>query len=129
MGSDSFGADYLKHLKELGIDVTCVQIVDCMSGVAQICVDENGELLKNVGFKKRRRTSSSIFPPRRLSFSFVLGDNNIVIITGANDYLNLDDVTAARSLIEKSKVVMFQFETPLETSVKALELCKTYSCT
>ncbi|XP_065209817.1 ribokinase-like [Planococcus citri] len=98
LGNDSFGTSYMQHLKDEKIDVSCVRVVDCMSGVAQICVDKSGE-------------------------------NNIIIIAGANDTLNLNDVIEAKHQIEKSKVVMFQFETPLETTVKALELCKTHHCT
>lgn len=62
------------------------------------------------------------------TFSYILGNNNIVIIAGANDELKFDDVIEAESLIKKSKVIMFQFETPLQTTIKALELCKTYRC-
>lgn len=42
LGNDLFGENYLKNLLNHEIDTTHVQMVDEMSGVAQITVNENG---------------------------------------------------------------------------------------
>lgn len=62
-------------------------------------------------------------------FYFFSGNNNIVIIAGANNELHCSDVENAENLIRNSKVVMFQLETPLESTIRALEICEKHSCT
>lgn len=49
-----------------------------------------------------------------LTFS---GENHILIVAGANGTLQKDDVDKANNLlINDTSVVLFQFETPLETT-------------
>lgn len=51
-------------------------------------------------------------------FLFVyLGENNILIVAGANGTLQKEDVDKADNLLlNETSVVLFQFETPLETT-------------
>ncbi|KAL1138413.1 hypothetical protein AAG570_008477 [Ranatra chinensis] len=97
LGDDSFGKEYLKSLKELGINTDNVILTPLKSsGMAQITVSESG-------------------------------DNHIVIVAGANDLLSVEDIRASQNMIEEAKVVIFQFETPLSTTVNTLQLLKDSS--
>lgn len=55
------------------------------------------------------------------------GMNQIVIVAGANLKLSENDVEDAKSLISAADVVVLQLETPMETAIKALKLCKGVS--
>src|SRR5919204_1125138 len=52
------------------------------------------------------------------------GRNSIIIVTGANDLLSLDDVEAARPAIAASDVVVCQLELPVETTLAALRIAR-----
>lgn len=52
------------------------------------------------------------------------GDNTIIIVAGANNLLCENDIQNASSFLAHTSVVVFQFETPLQTTLKALELIK-----
>ena len=43
---------------------------------------------------------------------------------GANNELSVDDVHQSAQVIKEASVLVFQFETPLETTVEALKLHK-----
>lgn len=55
------------------------------------------------------------------------GDNQIVITAGANQYVSVQDVEAAQNLISSADVLVMQLETPIESSIRAMELCKGIS--
>lgn len=48
------------------------------------------------------------------------GENQIVIIPGANDSLSAGDVEKAQEILDSSKVLVCQLETPLQTALAAL---------
>ncbi|MCC7339593.1 MAG: ribokinase [Bryobacterales bacterium] len=50
------------------------------------------------------------------------GENSIVVIPGANARLSPDDIRAREPLVWKTRVVLHQLETPLETVQTSLEL-------
>lgn len=50
------------------------------------------------------------------------GDNTIVIVPGANTSLSAADVQAARGRVVDGDVALFQFETPIATTLEALAL-------
>jgi ribokinase len=52
------------------------------------------------------------------------GRNSIIIVTGANDLLTVDEVEAARPEITASAVLVCQLEIPLEISLAALRLAR-----
>jgi len=54
------------------------------------------------------------------------GENNIVLIPGANHELSPDDVESNLNIISKAKAVVIQFEIPMETNRRALELAKQH---
>ncbi|XP_049827748.1 ribokinase-like isoform X1 [Schistocerca gregaria] len=50
------------------------------------------------------------------------GENQIVIVPGANTYLDEQDVNNAKEMIINAKIVLFQMETPLKTTMHTLQL-------
>lgn len=52
------------------------------------------------------------------------GDNQIVIIPGANDVLSAADVEKAQDVLDSSKVLVCQLETPLQATLVALRKFK-----
>ncbi|KAF7990797.1 hypothetical protein HCN44_000602 [Aphidius gifuensis] len=52
------------------------------------------------------------------------GENMIVIVKGANDYLTSDDVNKARQTIKNASVLITQFESSLDATLEALKLHK-----
>ena len=93
VGEDIFGRDTLKNYESLGFDTRYVLFTDQAStGVAPIWVDES------------------------------TGNNAIIVVAGANDLLSPADVVAARSAIISAKIVVCQWECPLETTLAALRI-------
>ena len=56
----------------------------------------------------------------------IVGENSIVIVSGANNKLSPADVEKAESLISSAAVVVCQLEVPPETSLAALALAKKH---
>ena len=52
------------------------------------------------------------------------GRNAIIIVTGANDLLSLDDLERARPAIAAAEVVVCQLELPVETTLSALRIAR-----
>uniref|UniRef100_A0A1A9WA70 Ribokinase n=1 Tax=Glossina brevipalpis TaxID=37001 RepID=A0A1A9WA70_9MUSC len=55
------------------------------------------------------------------------GNNQIVIVSGANGELNKSDVRTAQSLFENSKLLLCQLETPIDGTLEALQAFKGIS--
>ncbi|MGZ9814908.1 ribokinase [Peribacillus simplex] len=53
------------------------------------------------------------------------GDNSIIVVKGANDFITPEYVQKAKKVIEESDIVMVQQEIPEETVEYLAELCKT----
>lgn len=51
-------------------------------------------------------------------------DNRIIVVPGANGLITPKEIDAAKTLIEKSEMVIMQLEIPAETVQYALEVCK-----
>jgi ribokinase len=52
------------------------------------------------------------------------GRNAIIIVTGANDLVSLDDLERARPAIAAAEVVICQLELPVETTLSALRIAR-----
>jgi len=52
------------------------------------------------------------------------GGNSIIIVTGANDLLTVDEIQAARADIAAADVLVCQLEIPLELNLAALRLAR-----
>lgn len=51
------------------------------------------------------------------------GENQIVIVAGANKQLSVSDIEDAKKSISSAEVLIMQLETPPETAIRAMELC------
>ncbi|AMP01976.1 ribokinase [Collimonas arenae] len=92
LGDDAFGAELRAALRSDGIDDTHVSTI---KGVASGVAS----ILVDAG-----------------------GQNSIVLAAGANDALSPAHIDAARALIEQSRIVVLQLETPLPTIRHAIKL-------
>lgn len=94
LGDDMFGAQYLESLKRQHVNTDHVT------------------LTKGVSCGIAQITVAAD------------GENQILIVSGANALLSVDDVLAAKDLIADAAVVVCQFETPVESTIAALEIVK-----
>lgn len=95
VGSDVFGDNAIAAFEAEGIDTKfIVRDESAPSGVALIGVDE------------------------------ATGENSIIVASGANANLSVDDVEKAQSVIETASVLVCQLETPLETIGMALKMAR-----
>ena len=95
LGDDNFGRDYLENFRRLGLDTSHVSITPGAStGVAPIWVEQAS------------------------------GNNQIIVVLGANELLSSDDVRAARDAITRSTVLVCQWECPLPATVVAMRIAR-----
>lgn len=94
IGHDTNGEIYKKHLEQEKIDITFLKVVE--------------EAPTGVAFINVNKE----------------GDNNIVIIPGANEYISIEDIQQGKSVIEQATVVMSQFEVPFEATVEAFKMSR-----
>jgi ribokinase len=52
------------------------------------------------------------------------GNNSIIIVTGANDLLTVEEIEAARTVIREADILVCQLEIPLTISKAAMEIAK-----
>ncbi|KAH8273446.1 hypothetical protein KR018_001585 [Drosophila ironensis] len=97
LGADSFGSDYRKHLQAEGVNVQHVQQLEGQTTGVAQIGVSDG------------------------------GENNIIIVVGANNSLAACDVAAADSLFQEAKVLVCQLETPIEATLSALKSFKGIS--
>lgn len=55
------------------------------------------------------------------------GQNQIVVVGGANEKLNVDDVQCAADVVSQATVLVCQLETSVNVALKAIEICKGVS--
>jgi len=84
VGSDAFGTELRKGLKDAGVDTANVNTVPGPSGVALITIGRRGE-------------------------------NNIVVVPGANGQFTPELLEQAASLLKRAGFLLAQLEIPLET--------------
>ncbi|XP_068629997.1 ribokinase-like [Battus philenor] len=92
LGDDKWGKQYKEYLKEIGVDVTHV----CLTSEVATGIAQI-TVAEN-------------------------GENHIVIVPGANNYLNCNDVKVAEEIIKTADVIIGQLETPIETTLEAFKL-------
>uniref|UniRef100_A0A0A9WXY4 Ribokinase n=1 Tax=Lygus hesperus TaxID=30085 RepID=A0A0A9WXY4_LYGHE len=95
LGNDVFGKKYHEHLRSEGVNVDHVRLTEDCHS----------------GMAQITVTET--------------GENCIVIVAGSNMLLSLDDVKKARDVLLNTKVVIFQLETPISTTLEALKYLKT----
>lgn len=96
VGNDENGKLALSSLKNEGIDVSCVEIVeDQPTGVANVISCD--------------------------------GDNSIIVIKGANEYVNQEYIEKCKSMIIDSDIVLLQNEIPHSGIKAAIEIANQYN--
>ncbi|MEX0986112.1 MAG: ribokinase [Bacteroidales bacterium] len=96
VGDDTFGKGALENLKNEGIGVTGIKIVEnTPSGIALINVSESGE-------------------------------NSISVAPGANNQLLPEDIEQRESIIKNADAVLIQLEIPIETVYTTIRIAKRY---
>lgn len=97
VGDDDFGRNAVAGYKTDGINADHILIdQDMSSGIAVILVDE------------------------------VTAQNSIVVASGANGKLSIDDILSAEKIISEADVVLIQLEIPIEVVEFSLRLSKKY---
>uniref|UniRef100_A0A0L8GIW1 Ribokinase n=1 Tax=Octopus bimaculoides TaxID=37653 RepID=A0A0L8GIW1_OCTBM len=99
VGTDQFGTNYLDHFHKYSINTDHVKVTE-QSNTGIASITVNDK-----------------------------GQNNIVIVSGANEKLTDEDVEASIHVISTSKVLLTQLETPPTTALKALKLAKRQKVT
>ncbi|XP_046382464.1 ribokinase-like [Ischnura elegans] len=94
VGDDLFGTNYIKYLEETGIYTKFIKKTDDISSGIATIIVADS------------------------------GENQIVIVAGANTKLSPEDVNEAADVIKNAPVLVCQFETPLETTLAALQMKK-----
>lgn len=92
LGDDQWGKNYKDHLQEVGINVSQVKVTP--------------------------NTTSGIAQINVAES----GENQIVIVPGANAKLSTSDVDAASELIKSADILIGQLETPYETTLEAFKI-------
>lgn len=97
VGGDSFGESLRANMLRFGVNVDHVLVdQESATGIAMIIVDD------------------------------VRGENSIVVAAGANGRVSLEDLAKAEPLFREGKVLILQFEVPLQVVEHAAELARQY---
>ena len=95
LGDDIFGRDYLENFRRLGLDTRHVLVTaEASTGVAPIWVEQAS------------------------------GNNQIIVVLGANELLTPADVVAAGDAIRRCAVLICQWECPLPTMIAAIQIAR-----
>ena len=94
LGRDTFGDGTLENFRAMGVDTSFVSFTD--------------------------EAASGVAP----IFVDPAGNNAIVIVTGANDLLTVDEIDQARPAMAEAGVVVCQLEIPLELTLAALRAAR-----
>ena len=99
--------------------------------VGRVGQDEFGESLLNT-LRRDGVDTTFVTPTPGIASGVALitvndaGQNNIVVVPGANGKLSPDDVKAAQPAFEGAAVVLLQLEIPLETVAEAINQARRY---
>ncbi|CAH0625413.1 unnamed protein product [Chrysodeixis includens] len=94
LGNDQWGKSYLDNLKQAGVDTTYVKLMEDVT----------------TGIAQISVAEN--------------GENQIVIVPGANAYLGKEDTESSEELLKNADVLIGQLETPFETTLEAFKLNK-----
>jgi ribokinase len=99
--------------------------------VARVGDDDFGQRLLN-GLSQHRVNTDHVTVTEGVSSGCAMilvdgqGENSIVVAPGANAKLSPADIDRAETLIEGAAAVVMQLESPLETIVHAIDLCRRH---
>lgn len=98
VGEDSLGKEYLANFKQEQIETEDI-----------LCVKEKATGMAFINVDSE-------------------GQNNIIVVPGANEALSTDDVERVRGKLEKSKTALSQFEVSVTVTQRFFELAKKEKC-
>ena len=96
VGGDMFGAATVANFQSMGVGTSLVRVIPDASTGAALILVEPN------------------------------GENRIVVVKGANDLVRPADVDAAAAQIAEADLVLLQFEIPLETVYRTIEVAKAH---
>lgn len=98
VGDDAFGQVLLDSLTKSGVDINNIRTV-----------------------KELPTGTATIIVEKN-------GENRIIIVPGANAQVGMNDVEAALPLIKSAKIVLLQFEIPLDTVFRTIHYASQWGC-
>lgn len=112
------GANQAVAASRAGGDVTFIASIgnDALGDQALEGFRRNGINVDHI--KRVEKAASGV----ALIFVAKNGENSIAVASGANAYLDPDDVVNSKSLISQAKILLMQLETPIETVNRAAQL-------
>ena len=122
-GAGGKGTNQAVSAAKNGADVVMVSKIgtDVLSDIARKTYTESGIDSSYVVETSEYPTGSAV-----IEVSEESGENKIIVIPGANNYLTADDVEKASEKISQCDVVLTQLETSTESVEAALELSSEY---
>lgn len=114
------GANQAVAAKRLGASVYMI---------GKVGMDDNGEVLLK-GLQDDKIDTSFVFTDRKSPTGMAIitvdekANNSIVVIPGANMNITEEEILSCEYLIKASKIIIAQFETPIEITEKAFEIAK-----
>lgn len=100
-----------------------------VSMIGKIGKDDNGEILKGL-LEKEGINTNLIFEDDKEPTGMAMitvnnnGNNSIVVISGSNMTLNEEEIEKSKEEIKKSDILISQFETPEDCTLKAFKIAK-----
>lgn len=114
------GANQAVAAKRLGASVYMI---------GKVGMDDNGEVLLK-GLQDDKIDTSFVFTDRKSPTGMAIitvdekANNSIVVIPGANMNITKEEILSCEYLIKASKIIIAQFETPIEITETAFEMAK-----
>ncbi|KMT23337.1 ribokinase [Clostridium cylindrosporum] len=97
--------------------------------IGKIGDDSSGEVLLN-SLKEDNINVDWVFKdverPTGVAIILVdsIGNNSIAVVPGANMGITIDDISRAKEVIQRSKILIAQFETPIDITLEAFKISK-----
>lgn len=97
VGEDLFGAETIKNFESMGVQTSAVRVIPDAPTGAALILVEPD------------------------------GENRIIVVKGANDLLTPKDVDAMTAQLAAADMILLQFEIPLETVYRTIEVAKAHN--
>ncbi|WP_411679612.1 ribokinase [Clostridium thailandense] len=119
------GANQAVAAKRLGCNVCFIgKVGDDENGYQLMKVLEKDQIdISNIKYSKSSPTGMAIITVDDS------GSNSIIVIPGANMEISEKDIEEAEEIIKNSKLLIAQFETPLESTINAFRVAKANGVT
>lgn len=116
------GANQAVSLARLGAKVSIIGCVGKDIFGKELVSSMKKEGINISGIKVLENASTGI-----ASIVVAEGDNNIIVIPGANKRLNIEDIDKNEEIIKTSDLVILQLEIPIDIACYAIEKAKKYN--